>query len=142
MTNWTSRLAAAGRRKLAGALVVVAMVQAVGARAEPARSGAEVTALALRWFAAMQKGEIDRAQYAAAYGAQITDDAVAAMASHLNQYGAVPTGAEIVQSRKAGGQSFYEVKFAFPRGEATTLLFGFDAAGRITGIGLTGLAGD
>jgi hypothetical protein len=143
-----SQWAATGRRWFGGALVFLAMVQAAGgARADQAApSGAaasdDVKALALRWFAAMQKGEVDCSQYAAAYGSQITDDAVRAMSGHLNQYRAAPTGAEIVQTRSAGKQSFYLVKFAFPRGDATTLLFGLDAEGKITGIGLAGMAGD
>ena len=33
------------------------------------------------------------------------------------------------------------VKFVFPRGDATSLLFSFDAAGRITGVGVGGMAG-
>jgi hypothetical protein len=32
----------------------------------------------------MQAGKIDRAQYIAAYAAQLTDDAVQAMSHHLN----------------------------------------------------------
>ena len=47
-------------------------------------------AFALQWFAQMQAGKIDRTQYAAAYGAQLTDDAVQAMSRHLNEYGASP----------------------------------------------------
>jgi hypothetical protein len=147
MKSLTSKWVAAGRRRLAGALVVVAMVQSAGgARADQAPSGAsgddDVTALALRWFAAMRDGEVDRSQYAAAYAAQITDDAVRAMSGHLNSYGAAPTEAEIVQTRSAGKRSFYAVKFTFPQGDATTLSFGFDAAGKITGISLAGMAGD
>ena len=38
-------------------------------------------AFALQWFIQMQAGKIDRTQYAAAYGAQLTDDAVQAMSS-------------------------------------------------------------
>jgi hypothetical protein len=32
--------------------------------------------------------------------------------------------------------------FVFPRGGAATLSFGFDAAGKIAGVGVSGLAGD
>jgi hypothetical protein len=34
------------------------------------------------------------------------------------------------------------VKFNFPRGDAASFLFGFGAEGKITGIGLTMMAGD
>jgi hypothetical protein len=103
---------------------------------------ASVTAWAMQWFKEMQAGRTDRSQYAPAYRPQVTDAAVKAMSHALDQYGASPLHAEIVQTRKIGGQTFYVVKFVFPRGDATTLLFGFDAAGKITGVGIGGLAGD
>ena len=54
----------------------------------PTEDGMRV--FALQWFAQMQAGKIDRTQYTAAYGAQLTDDAVQAMSHHLNEYGAAP----------------------------------------------------
>lgn len=103
---------------------------------------ASMTAWAMQWFKEMQAGRTDRSQYAPVYRAQVTDTAVKGMSHALNQYGAPPLHAEIVQTRKIGEQTFYVVKFVFPRGDATTLLFGFDAAGMITGVGVGGLAGD
>jgi hypothetical protein len=50
----------------------------------------------------------------------VTDNAVKAMSHALNDYGASPLRAEIVQRQKSGGQTFYVVKFVFPRGDATT----------------------
>ena len=47
----------------------------------------------------------------------------------LNHYGASPEEAEIMQSRAAGDQTFHVVKFLFPRGDAASILFGFDMAG-------------
>ena len=44
--------------------------------------------------------------------------------------------------RSVENQTFYVVKFIFPRGDATSLLFGFDAEGKITGIGVESMAGD
>jgi hypothetical protein len=35
-----------------------------------------------------------------------------------------------------------EVKLVFPHGDATTLLFGFDAQGEITGGGVMSMAGE
>jgi hypothetical protein len=105
-------------------------------------TGDGVTAFAMHWFTEMQAGRTDRSQYAAAYGAQVTDDAVKAMSHALNTYGASPLRAEIVQTRKSGEQTFYIVKFVFPRGDATSLLFGFDAEGKITGVSVGGMAGD
>ena len=69
-------------------------------------------------------------------------EAVQAMSQHLNQYGASPLRAEIMKKRSAENQKFYLVKFIFPRGDATSLLFGFDTEGRITGIGVESMAGD
>jgi hypothetical protein len=99
-------------------------------------------AFALQWFAQMQAGKIDRTQYTAAYGAQLTDDAVQVMSRHLNEYGASPLHAEIMQKRSIDNQTFYKVKLIFPRGDATSLLFGFDAEGKITGIAIMSMAGD
>jgi len=99
-------------------------------------------ALALQWFAQMQAGKIDRTQYAAAYGAQLTDAAVQAMSHHLNEYGASPIRAEIMQKRSVDNQTFYKVKLVFPRGDAASLLFGFDAEGKITGVAIMSMAGD
>ena len=103
---------------------------------------AGVTAWAMQWFKEMQAGRTDRSQYVPAYRAQVIDDAVKGISHALDQYGASPLRAEIVQTRKIGEQTFYVVKFIFPRGDATTLLFGFDAAGKITAVGVGGLAGD
>ena len=99
-------------------------------------------AFALQWYAQMQAGKFDRSQYTAAYGAQLTPEAVQAMSQHLNQYGASPLRAEIMKKRSVESQTFYLVKFVFPRGDATSLLFGFDTEGKITGIGVESMAGD
>ena len=99
-------------------------------------------AFALQWFAQMQAGKIDRTQYTAAYGAQLTDDAVQAMSHHLNEYGASPIRAEIMQKRSVDNQTFYKVKLIFPRGDAASLLFGFDVEGKITGVAIMSMAGD
>jgi hypothetical protein len=101
-----------------------------------------VKALALRWFLQMQAGKIDRTQYTPAYGALLTDDAVKAMSHHLNEYGASPTRAEILQSRSVGAQTFYMVKLLFPRGDAASVLFGLDPKGKITAISIVTMAGD
>jgi hypothetical protein len=103
---------------------------------------ASVTTWAMHWFTEMQAGRTDRSQYAPDYRPQVTDGAVKEMSHALDKYGTSPLRAEIVQTRKSGEQTFYVVKFVFPRGDATTLLFGFDAAGKITGVGVGGMAGD
>lgn len=105
-------------------------------------SNADVAAFAMRWFANMQKGYTDRSEYVPAYAVRITDQLVADMSKTLNRYGASPLRAEIVQTRTSGNQTFYVVKFVFPRGDATSLLFGLDTQRKITGIAIEGLAGD
>jgi hypothetical protein len=136
--------------RLVGVAVLVAALS-VGpvapacADAQPpagAPTEASVSAWAMQWFKEMQAGRTDRSQYAPTYRAQITDDAVTEMSHALNEYGASPLRAEIVQTRKSGEQTFYVMKFVFPRGDATSLLFGFDAASKITGVGVGGMAGD
>jgi hypothetical protein len=39
-------------------------------------------------------------------------------------------------------RQFYQVKLVFPRGDAASLLFSFDAEGTITGTIVMSLAGD
>ena len=102
----------------------------------------DMKAFALQWFAQMQAGKIDRTQYTVAYAAQLTDDAVQAMSHHLNEYGVSPLRAEIMQKRSVDNQTFYKVKLIFPRGDADSLLFGFDVEGKITGVAIMSMAGD
>jgi hypothetical protein len=140
----------AARLRRVGLSVLVAVLSVgpiVAARADAAPPAgalteASVAAWAMQWFKEMQAGRTDHSQYACAYGAQVTDDAVKAMSHALNQYGATPLRSEIVQTRKIDQQTFYIMKFVFPRGDATSLVFGFDTAGKITGIGVGGMAGD
>jgi hypothetical protein len=108
------------------------------------RTEKSVEALALEWFAQMRTGQIDRTQLAADYSAQLTYDAVQATAQYLKEYeyGASPTGAQILKTRTTGEQTFYVVKLVFPRGDAASLLLGLNTEGKITGISLMSMAGD
>jgi hypothetical protein len=103
-----------------------------------------VEAVALQWFEQMRTGRIDRTQLTPEYSAQLSDDAVKKMSAYLNEYkyGASPTGAQVLRTRTIGEQTFYDVKLTFPRGDAASLLFGFNAEGKITGIALMSMAGD
>jgi hypothetical protein len=108
------------------------------------RTEKSVEALALEWFAQMRTGQIDRTQLAADYSAQLTDDVVQATSQYLKkyEYGASPTGAQILKTRTTGEQTFYVVKLVFPRGDAASLLLGLNPEGKITGISLMSMAGD
>ena len=108
------------------------------------RTEKSVEALALDWFAQMRTGQIDRTQLAADYGAQLTDEVVQTTSEYLKkyEYGASPTGAQILKTCKTGEQTFYVVKLVFPRGDAASLLLGLNAEGKITGISLMRMAGD
>ena len=129
---------------LTAALLIAASAAGFADATPPAGVPTEdgMKAFALQWFAQMQAGKIDRTQYTAAYGAQLSDDAVRAMSHHLNEYGASPLRAEIMQKRSVDNQTFYQVKLIFPRGDAASLLFGFDAEGKITGVAIMSMAGD
>jgi len=117
---------------------------ASGAEAQPAPPDAAVKALALKWFAGMQAGAIDRSQLTSEYSAQLTEAAVQGMAKYMqaHAYGAAPLRAEIVEERAPGSQNFYVVKLVFPRGDAASLMIGIDGAGKITGLSLMTMAGD
>jgi len=97
---------------------------------------------AMHWFAEMMAGRTDPSLYAADFAPHVTDEAVARMSHDLTRYGAAPLRAEVVQTAKEGDQTFTTIKFVFPRGDATSLMFGFDANGKITGVAVGGLAGD
>jgi hypothetical protein len=141
--------AAAGLRRivLSVGIALLAFGPATLVRADEtppagAPTGADLTTWAMHWFTEMMAGRTDRSQYAPAFAPQVTDEAVARISQDLNRYGAAPLRAEIVQTKKEGDQTFTMLKFVFPRGDATSLLFGFDAAGKITGIAVGGMAGD
>jgi hypothetical protein len=114
----------------------------------PAPTGAltdkSVETIALQWFERMRTGQIDRTQLTAQYSAQLTNELVHKMSAYLNEYkyGASPIGAKILRARAAGEQTFYDVKLTFPRGDAASLLLGFNDKGKITGIVLMSMAGD
>jgi hypothetical protein len=137
---------------LGGAIALVVALYAGGATASRAASvpsanaqtEKNVAALALKWFAQMKIGQIDRAQLTPDYSARLTNDAVREMSQYLKEhdYGVAPERAEVVQTRTSGDQELYVVKLIFPRGDATSLLFGFNRDGKITGISLLSMAGD
>ena len=130
-------------RRFAGILLVAALLtgNVALALADPPATE-NVKALALRWYTQMQAGQLDRSKLTASYSSQLTDDAVREMTHYVNLYGASPTSAEILQNRTMADQTFYLVKLIFPRGDAASLLIGFDAQGKITGINLMSMAGD
>jgi hypothetical protein len=131
---------------LLAALLTGSVATALAGSPPPSSAPTEnsVETLALEWFAKMRTGQIDRTQLAADYSAQLTDDAVQAMSRYLKEYeyGASPTGAQVLKTRTVGAQTFYVVKLVFPRGDAASLLLGFNAEGKITGISLMSMAGD
>ena len=149
VSDTTSGEDSAWLRRIRWLVLVIALAvgHAASARADAVPlagvpTGDGMRAFALQWFVQMQAGKIDRTQYTAAYGAQLTDAAVQAMSQHLNEYGASPIRAEIMQKRSVDNQTFYKVKLVFPRGDAASLLFGFDAEGKITGVAIMSMAGD
>ena len=144
-----SRTDGAGLRRFGVALLVGLLATApattVFGEAVPvvaAKTDAEMTKWAMHWFTEMMAGRTDRSQYAPAFAPQVTDEAVTQISHDLNRYGVAPLRAEIVQTKTDGDQTFAVLKFVFPRGDATSLLFGFDTAGRITGVAPGGIAGD
>jgi hypothetical protein len=122
----------------------IAVAFAVAQERANALTEKSVETIALQWFERMRTGQIDRTQLTAEYNAQLTNDAVKKMSTYLNEYkyGASPTGARVLLTRTSGEQTFYDVKLTFPRGDAASLLFGFNAEGKITGVVLMSMAGD
>jgi hypothetical protein len=58
------------------------------------------------------------------------------------EFGASPLGAHVMRKHEIGEQTFYPTKILFPRGDAASLLFGFNSAGKVTGVSLMSMAGD
>jgi hypothetical protein len=131
---------------LLGAFLLGGPAPALAASDAPPAAIADdaVKALALRWFADMQTGKIDRSELAPQYSAQLDAAAVQAMAKYMQDhaYGAPPLTAEIVNERKIDDQAFYVVKLVFPRGDAASLMIGLNPEGKITGLNLMSMAGD
>jgi hypothetical protein len=93
-----------------------------------------VKVFALDWFERLQQeGQVDRAQMTRALSETLTDDSVEEMSRYLKTYGPA-TGGEITQNRRIEDQTFYVVKLFLQRGDALSLLIGFDDDGKITGI--------
>ncbi|MGH6990510.1 MAG: hypothetical protein ACREE3_11500 [Stellaceae bacterium] len=103
-----------------------------------------IESFALEWFTRMRSGAIDRTQLVPEYSAQLTDHAVKELSRYMRAYefGALPLYAEVVRTHKDGDQTFHVVKIVFPRGDAASLMFGRDTAGRVTGMTLLSMAGD
>jgi hypothetical protein len=133
------------KHSLLTALISVSLLALLTAPlAAAALTDKSVEAMALQWFGRMQTGQIDRTQLTPQYSAQLTSDVVKKTAAYLTEYkyGASPSAAKILRTRTIGDQTFYDVKLLFPRGDAASLLFGFNAEGKITGIALMSMAGD
>ena len=126
------------------AMLLAASASAVSAAPPAPQTENAIESVALDWFKRMQTGAIDRTQLAPEYSSQLTDSAVQDMSRYLKKYdyGTSPTGAQILLSRAAGDQTFYVVKLIFPRGDAASLMFGFNREGKITGVTLMSMAGD
>jgi hypothetical protein len=135
-----------GRARAFGlaALALSAISAAAGAPDAWPPSDAAFRSLALQWFERMHDGTIDRTQLSAAYSAQLTDEAVRAMALRMQSfdYGAAPLQAEVVRMERRAGEILAIVKLVFPRGDSASLLIGIESDGKIAGLGLISMAGD
>ena len=109
-----------------------------------ARKHSPVETLALKLFADMRSGKIDRSELAPEYDAHLTDHAIEQMSRYLKRYefGHLPLDAHVLQTRETGSQTFHVVKIHFPRGDAASFLMGFNQGGKITGVTLMSMAGD
>ena len=109
-----------------------------------ARTPQGVEALALRWFAKMRVGKIDRSELALEYSSHLTDQAIEQMSQYLKRYefGHLPLEARVMRTRETLSQRIHLVKIHFPRGDAASLMIGLNADDKITGVTLLSMAGD
>ena len=96
-------------------------------------SGDSVKTFALEWFEHLQAGQIDRTQMTTELSETLTDDSVKEMSRIVSSFGPA-TKDEIVENRKIEDQTFYVVKLFLQRGDAVSLLIGFNESGKITGV--------
>jgi hypothetical protein len=96
-------------------------------------SGDSVKAFALEWFARLQAGEIDRTEMTTALSETLTEESVQEMSRIVASFGPA-TKDEIVENRRIEDQTFYVVKLFLARGDAVSLLIGFDESGKVTGV--------
>ena len=96
-------------------------------------SGDSVKTFALEWFEHLQAGQIDRTQMTTELSETLTDDSVKEMSRIVSSFGPA-TKDEIVENRKIDDQAFYVVKLFLQRGDAVSLLIGFNESGKITGV--------
>jgi hypothetical protein len=110
----------------------------------PSQSNEALQAFFLRWFEQMRTGKIDRSLLSSEYSAHLSDEAVHGMSQHLTSYefGASPIAVDVLRQHTTASQTFYLTKILFPRGDAASLLFGFNQDGKITGVSLMSMAGD
>ena len=125
-------------RLFTSAAFVAALSLGSLAQGEPAlpidpNSADSVKVFALDWFARLQAGQIDRTRMTSTLSGALTDDSVEEMSRHLKSYGPA-TGDEITQNRRIEDQTFYVVKLFLERGDALSLLIGFDDGGKISGV--------
>ena len=112
--------------------------------AVPSNTNGTLETFVLRWFEQMRTGQIDRSLLSPEYDAHLSYQAVQDMSEHLTAYefGASPIGVHVLRRHATESQTFYLTKILFPRGDAASLLFGFNQDGKITGISLMSMAGD
>jgi hypothetical protein len=96
-------------------------------------SGESVKAFVLEWFARLQAGEIDRTEMTTGLSETLTDVSLKEMSRIVTSFGPA-TKSEIVENRKIDDQTFYVVKLFLQRGDAVSLLIGFNESGKITGV--------
>ncbi len=122
-----------------GLLLAAATCAGAGAATTPGRqassadAGPSTKALALRWYRALQAGRIDRSRLTRDYSDYLSEGAIAAMSRYLRSYGDAGS-ADVLRTRVIGDQTFYYYKLYLARGDAITMLIGFNADGKITGI--------
>ena len=96
-------------------------------------SSDSVKTFALEWFEHLQAGQIDRSLMTKELSETLTDDSVKEMSRIVSSFGPA-TKDEIVENRKIDDQAFYVVKLFLQRGDAVSLLIGFNESGKITGV--------
>ena len=88
----------------------------------PAVAGLSAGEAAKKVFAQMQKGKVDRAQFADEFNFYLTDEKIAGAAKRLKSYGP-PKKAEVLSANERGGLEVTTTRLTFARGDLRVLMY-------------------
>ena len=88
----------------------------------PAITGASAPDMVKKIFAQLQKGKIDRKQFAEEFNHYLTDEKISSAAKRLKPYG-TPTKAEVISTNERGGMEVTMTRLTFKKGSLRAQMY-------------------